>query len=427
MENSSNESNSEATSHGSTQRVRKIEARTFVQQRFSEYYQQHSCDINPPSSLLNREFAFLLFKERMMIRHKGARASSDLQSLLKTIVPSDVYYSSAHYEKPEEEMESKGWLGADLVFDIDADHIATPCGRQHDTWKCAKCGTAGRGSAPEKCPSCGAQKFDATSWPCEVCLETTKRETVKLTDVLAGDFGFAAHEMTVGFSGHRGYHVHIESDNVQSLDQIARREIVDYLIGIGFEPRLHGLDEGVNSRLDESGWRGRVAKGTYEFFLNSNPEQLEETGLSKSAVSSILADRDNILKEWKDKTTLKIKGVGSESWKKIIQKAVENEAVHIDTVVTTDIHRLIRLADTLHGKTGLKKVIVPVSDIDSFDPLKSAVAFKGGNVKLLVSEAPKFRLGDDRYGPFNSEKAELPTAAALFLLCKGAARLRETD
>lgn len=407
--------------------MRKIEAKAFVQEKFSEYYQQHSPSICPPSSLENRELAFFLFKEKMMIRHKKARAPEDLQTLLRTIVPSDVYYSSAHYEKPEEEMESKEWLGADLVFDIDADHMATPCGKKHDTWICAKCGTVGRGSPPEKCPNCNGQKFDGKSWPCEICLETTKRETMKLIDVLTGDFGFAADEMAVGFSGHRGYHVHVESDAVQSLDQIARREIVDYLIGIGFEPRLHGLEEGINAGLDEAGWRGRVARGTYEFLLNSSSQQLKEMGLNKDVVSSILAERDSILKDWKDKTTLRIKDVGPESWKRILQKATEQQAVKIDTVVTTDIHRLIRLADTLHGKTGLKKVIVPISDLDGFDPLKSAVAFKGGEVSLVVSEAPEFRLGDVRYGPFKDVDAELPTAAALFLLCKGAAKLEETD
>jgi DNA primase small subunit len=407
--------------------VRKIEAKIFVQEKFSEYYQQHSSSVIPPSSLENRELAFLLFKEKMMIRHKRAREPEDLRTLLRNIVPSDVYYSSAHYEKPEEEMESKGWLGADLVFDIDADHMATPCGKKHDTWVCTKCGTAGRGPSPEQCPNCSGQKFDGKSWPCEICLESTKRETMKLVDVLTNDFGFATREIAIGFSGHRGYHAHVESDVVQSLDQIARREIVDYLIGIGFEPRLHGLEEGVNAGLDEAGWRGRVARGTYELLLNSGSEVLEETGLSTGLVNSILAQQDSILKDWKDKTTLKIKGVGPESWKRILQKAVKDQTVQIDTVVTTDIHRLIRLANTLHGKTGLKKVVVPISGIDSFDPLKSAVAFKGGEVSLFVSESPEFRLGDVRYGPFKNSEAELPTAAALFLLCKGAAKLKETN
>ena len=122
-----------------------------------------------------------------------------------------------------------------------------------------------------------------------------------------------------------------------------------------------------------------------------------------------------------------MKGIGPENWKKIVQKAIESQSVKIDTVVTTDIHRLIRLTNTLHGKTGLKKVYVPINDVERFDPLKSALAFQGGAVKLVVSEAPEFRLGDQRYGPYSDEEVELPTAVALFLLCKGAAHLKEDN
>ena len=407
--------------------MKKIYSKAFIQEKFAQYYQQNASSINPPSWLLNREFAFLLFKERMMLRHKGAKDADDFRTLIKAVVPSDVYYSSAHYERPEEKMEAKGWLGADLVFDIDADHMATLCGKQHDTWKCTNCGTAGRGPTPEKCPACGGQKFDAKSWPCEICLESTKRETMKLIDVLTKDFGLSLQEMTVAFSGHRGYHVHIESEVVRTLDQIARREIVDYIVGIGFEPMLHGIEEGAGPSLDDEGWRGRIAKGTYEFLLNASAEQLGETGLKKTAIKSIMTQKDNIFGSWKEKGTWRIKDVGSESWKRIVQKAIENQTVKIDTVVTTDIHRLIRLADTLNGKTGLKKIVVPISDLDGFDPLKSAVAFKGGSVTLCVSEAPEFRLGNVKYGPFKNEEAELPTAAALFLLCKGAAKVKETN
>jgi len=71
-----------------------------------------------------------------MLRHKGFRNVDALRSFLKTVVPSDVYYSSAYYERPEEDMRGKGWLGADLIFDIDADHIPTPCAKVHDIWVC---------------------------------------------------------------------------------------------------------------------------------------------------------------------------------------------------------------------------------------------------------------------------------------------------
>ena len=87
-----------------------------------------------PSSLKRREFGFLLLEKRVMMRHKGFIDVERLRSSLATIVPSDVYYSSAYYEQPEEEMKAKGWLGADLVVDIDADHIPTPCATVHDLW-----------------------------------------------------------------------------------------------------------------------------------------------------------------------------------------------------------------------------------------------------------------------------------------------------
>jgi len=405
--------------------VNKIETKFFIQEKFAEYYRQNSSCIGPPSSLANREFAFLLFKERMMLRHKGVKNAEDLRTLIKTVVPSDVYYSSAHYEKPEEEMEAKGWLGADLIFDIDADHIPTPCGKQHDTWTCNNCGATGRGAPPEKCPSCQGQKFDDKSWPCEICLESAKRETMKLVDVLTRDFGLSPQEMTVAFSGHRGYHVHVEGEVVQTLDQMARKEIVDYMVGIGLEPGFHGLEESLGPTLEEAGWRGRIAKGTYEILLNTSEEQLEKMGLKKNVVNSLINQRDKILESWKSRGPWGTKGVGYESWKKMVQKAIENQSVKIDTVVTTDIHRLIRLTNTLHGKTGLKKTHVSAADIERFDPLKDAVAFKEGRISLVIFQTPEFRLGDERYGPFKNTEVELPTAAALFLLCKGAAQMKE--
>jgi len=407
--------------------VNKIETEAFIQEKFAEYYRLNSTTIEPPSSLINREFAFLLFKERMMLRHKGFRDTEDVRNLLKTVVPSDAYYSSAYYEKPEEEMEAKGWLGADLVFDIDADHISTPCDKQHDTWTCNNCGAKGSGPPPEKCPTCSGQKFDDKSWTCEVCLESAKRETVKLIDVLTRDFGLSLQEMTVAYSGHRGYHVHVEDEVVRTLDQMARREIVDYMVGVGFEPRFHGLEEGRGPNLEEEGWKGRIARGTYEFLLNTPVDQLESMGLKKSVVQGLINQRDKILESWKSKGPWRIKGVGFESWKRIVQRAVENQSVKIDPVVTMDIHRLIRLMNTLHGKTGLKKTEVSASHIEGFDPLKGSLAFKGGTVNLVVLMAPEFRLGDERYGPYENVEVELPTAAALFLLCKGAAQVREEN
>lgn len=404
---------------------------SFVHNMFAEYYQRNSSFIQPPTSIEKREFGFFLFKDRIMLRHKAFRNVDDLRSLLKRVVPSDVYYSSAYYERPEREMEEKGWLGADLVFDIDADHIPTPCAKDHDRWICMSCGTTGRGLAPQECPACGERRFDERTWPCEVCLESAKAETMKLIDMLMKDFGFLPEGISVGFSGHRGYHVHVESEEIRKLDQMARKEIVDYLVGIGLETDFHGLERsGTRARvlagpsLDDSGWRGRIARGTYDFLLTATPEELEKMGLKKTLVNTIIQHKKELLESWKEAGPWGIvKGIGIERWRQIAEHGVTKQSAKIDTVVTTDIHRLIRLGNTLHGKTGLKKIEVPITEIEDFDPFKDALVFREGTITVLVSDAPKFRLGDEIYGPYKEEKIELPTAAAVLLLCKRAAKV----
>ena len=406
-------------------------SQSFIRDKFADYYEQNSASILPPSSLERREFGFLLLEKKVMVRHKGFIDADRLRTSLCRIVPSDVYYSSAYYERPEAEMKSKGWLGADLVFDIDADHIQTPCATEHDIWVCNGCGVSGKGGRPLKCSACGGTKFKEKPWLCDICLEASKVEAIKLIDVLTNDFGFSSKGLTVAFSGHRGYHVHVESESIRELDSLARKEIVDYLMGIGLEAEFHGLGKSATSDrrvsgpdLNDRGWRGRIAKGTYDFLQITSKEELTKMGLKPLHINSLLMHREAIIESWNKKGPWgAIKNISPETWRKIAQYGVDKQSVKIDTVVTPDVNRLIRLPNSLHGKTGLKKVVFSIADIEDFDPLKSAVAFKTGNVTVHVSDAPQFRVEDKIYGPFEMQKVELPTAAALMLLCKGMAKV----
>ena len=406
-------------------------SQSFIRGKFAEYYKQHSASILPPSSLERREFGFLLLEKQVMLRHKGFVDADSLRSALATVVPSDVYYSSAYYERPKEEMSAKGWLGADLVFDIDADHIPAPCAAVHDLWVCTGCGASGRGKHPQKCAGCGGIKFKEKTWPCEICLEASKVEAIKLVDVLTDDFGFSSNMLTIAFSGHRGYHIHVESESVRGLDSLARKEIVDYLTGTGLEAEFHGLRESSSPTrkvsgpdLNDRGWRGRIARGTYDFLLTTSKEDLIRAGLKTMHVNMLLNHRERILESWSERGPWGvIKNISPETWRKIAQYGVEKQSVKIDTVVTPDINRLIRLPNSLHGKTGLKKAVFPVARVEDFDPLKSAVAFREGHVVVNVSDAPQFRVEDEIYGPFKGQNVELPTAAALMLLCKGVAKV----
>ena len=394
----------------------------FVQDMFLRYYNECFHEVRVPSSFERREFAALLFRNRMMVRHKSFISVGELRNFLLADAPSDVYYSSAYYERPgAAEMSAKGWIGADLIFDIDADHIPTSCDRTHDEWVCEKCGFSGKGITPEKCPVCGGEKFDENTWLCEVCLDSAKSETIKLLGLLTDDFGIADEKIHVFFSGHRGYHVHVTDEALRSIDTLERKEIVDYVCALGFDTVLQKVD-GANMQslsIEDCGWRGRVARGIHEFVLNAKPTDYEATGLGRNIGKIIEKNKDSLLKNLEGRRNpKKLKGLGPETWRKIAEYTVGNKAVHIDTVVTTDIHRLIRLTGTLHSKTGLKKVEFPASKIREFDPFTSAIAFKEGTATVSVIRAPRFRIGDQTYGPYMNEKVKLPTAAAMLLLCK---------
>jgi DNA primase small subunit len=405
-------------------------SRDFVYGKFADFYSAPSTVIPSPASLAQRELGFLLFKERIMLRHRVFARINDLRLFLGETVPSDVYRSCAYYENPEAEMDKKGWLGADLVFDIDADHIPTPCNKIHDKWTCNKCGFSGKGITPEACPVCEGQKFDTQTWACDLCLESAKYETTKLIDMLSADFGFSDKELHVFFSGHRGYHVHVESEAVRTLDAMARKEIVDYVTGLGlavFDREAKGRSprrrRSRGFSLHDYGWNRRLKLGLSNFILNATKEDLANAGVKRNS-AVILRNKELILKRCiEEGRWSSVKGVSVGTWRKLVEYVKDLESSKIDTVVTTDTHRLIRMNGTLHGKTGLKKIEFSIKRLEDFDPFEEAVAFKEGAVKVFVSEVPEFRLGGSVFGPYRNQTVEVPTAAAVLLICKGRAEV----
>jgi DNA primase small subunit len=139
---------------------------------------------------------------------------------------------------------------------------------------------------------------------------------------------------------------------------------------------------------------------------------------------SLNAERSRLLKILTDKHPSNLVPIiDYKNLQNMIQKAVKLQAADIDTVVTTDIHRLIRLPNTLHGKTGWQVQTIPYGDLPDYDPLRSAIVLRGPHVKLEFREAPIIKIDETIYGPYSWETAELPLEAAMFYLCKKGARL----
>ncbi len=413
-----------------------MSSREYVYQKFAEFYNRPSTVIPAPVGFAQREFAYLLFKEKVMVRHQSFANPKAFNQSIKERICSDIYHSCAYYEFPDADMDKKGWSGADLVFDIDADHIPTSCNKIHDEWRCANpdCGISGgfsgKGITPDMCPVCSGVKFETKTWACDLCIDSTRQETSKLIDMLTNDFGFAEDEIHTFFSGHRGFHIHVENEAVRSLDASSRKEIVDYVLGTGLE-MFEKNREPVKRKalapvfsLGNYGWKRRLKIGMRAFIANATKENLEEIGVSKKSAETIVKKKEAILKRCLEENRWSsVKDVGPGTWKRIAEHVKNQEIAQIDTVVTTDIHRLIRMNGTLHGKTGLLKKEFPISRLDEFDPFVEAVAFKEGEAEISITEAPEFRLGGETFGPYRNQKVRLPTAAAVLVICKGRGEL----
>lgn len=370
-----------------------------IKRYFKEYYFRYSGRIKEPAEIQSREFGYFPFGGGM-IRHLTYREVGAFRALLVKEAPAGVYCSNSYYLEPSAEMQKKGWIKADLIFDIDADLLKLPCKKDHDVWLCKQCGRKEFGLRPEICPSCKSNKILEFSWACPLCLEGSKKETFKLMEFLEKDFGIGFSEMEVCFSGNAGYHIKIEANPLEQIDQHGRSEIADYLTGKGAFTDIY---RSMKLSPDNPGWRGRVARYIQNLPADTPPFRANEFG-----------DRIREMNASKKK--------GSE-FEKFLMLAINSASVKMDAMVTTDIHRIFRMPETLNQKTGLVKR--ECVDLQSFDPTTEAIALGDEKdlIEVLVDISPKVSLGGSTYGPYRNERVKLPLYIAIYFIAKGAAKV----
>ena len=456
----------------------------YLRKRFGDYYQ--NANLTLPSELERREWGFIFFDELpevVMRRHKAFSRENEAFEYLRGMVPAHVYHSAAYYQFPgAATMKEKQWQGADLIFDLDADHL------------------------PVKARSYAEM------------LSNVKTETMKLLDFLLEDFGFSENNISIAFSGGRGYHIHVRDPKVLALESAERREIVDYVSGTGlsidflFKSAKHKVyDDGKFKKreLTESrritsfeevsggfGWGKRISKYLVHFLKDistkDDAEAIQEiTDLirdykKKNAYTEALPDdiikriidmknenkrislqkiaenvrispekvRDiliaNDLWDFKTEASVKlktIKNISSNSralgmienngiiedsyiFDAIVEKAIEDNIIylgsaHTDEPVTADIRRLIRMPSSLHGGSGMRVVHLTLSELTKFEPLNDAVVFSEKEIKIDVLKPlkPQNSKVEMKGKSFTVEEGinTLPEYAAIYLMCRGAA------
>jgi DNA primase small subunit len=405
----------------------RLEGRTleWARDRFAHYYGE--ADIPPPLRFARREFAAFPFAtETMMRRHAAFRTADEIRGFLAREAPRHVYYSSAYYRFPDHPtMPGKEWLGADVIFDLDADHLR------------------------------GAEQRDYAGQL------TLVRERVRslLDDFLFADFGIDPARTQLVFSGGRGYHVHIQDEAFWSLTSPERRELVDYVTGAGFDARrvvanergtaaaVPDDDSDAPSRrasrafarlppADAPGWAGRTSRAVVALLERFDREgsdaaarELVAAGLSPAKarrLAKLLVD-EGAGRKVRETLSLEVRkgDLPPEFLDVVIARAAVEMQGETDAPVTTDIHRLIRLPGSLHGGTGFRVVPLAPERLGEFDPFVAALP------PVPTTDRATVRVTEDVHYPFSDSpldlaagtERELPGPVALFLVLRGEAEL----
>ena len=377
------------------------EAAILVKKLLKSYYTK--ADVSPVH-IERREFGFGNFEKKIDFRHVSFRNGMEFKKYLIDNAPAFVNYSPSEYERPDARpMENKGWIGRELVFDLDATDLKLQCQKEH-----------------------------GMGWVCQNCLDSVKQQAVHLIeDFLIPDFGFSADEIQVNFSGNRGYHIHVNNSDVFRLNGDARKSISDYITGNGikaesFFPTLDQRGTKVyGPKPTDYGWGGKLAR-SFISSINSGEAALEELGIDPAMARKMERNKAEV-----------VLGIGNGNWGKVpIPKkeqfwngVVESMSVKlsdsIDANVTKDIYHMIRLPNTIHGDTGLNgTVLESIKDLPGFDPMSGAIVFSDGTLKVHVEKCPAFVMNNESFGPYENKDVELPKYAALYLVLKRYALLK---
>jgi len=377
--------------------------REYLKGRFGDYYRRASPVLPPDANL--REWGHIPWTPgsgTTMLRHQSLYDLGDVDTFFADNAPRHAYFSAARYDDPgASTMSKKGWRSADLVFDLDADHLP--------------------GVDPAE-----------TSYP--EMLADCKKALLRLLDFLDDDFAF--DDCTVVFSGGRGYHVHVRDESVRELDSEARREVVDYVraIDLDTEGLIRTVSErGTTKRVlrTEGGWGARVHEALVEYAddlrdmdeADARERLMELEGIGEGRAETILGAFD------RNPTAVREGNVeaGGPGVRRLVSalaaRVTATDTAPIDEPVTTDTRRLIRLPGTLHGGSGLVVTPLDRAELDEFDPLRDAVPdrFVGRDIRVETDA--------DRTVELNGERTRVepgtntvPEHVGVFLMARGEAR-----
>ncbi len=203
------------------------------------HYASNAGNVQVPATPEAREFGYQTLASDWK-RHLALADIGSLGTFLASTAPASAYCSAAYYERPSSiPMETKGWRGTDLIFDIDAKDLKQACRADHAVYRCRNCDKSYKAA-----PKCCDGKHDSVSLPCTACVGAALRQAEELTKILVDAFGACPDSIKTYFSGNEGYHVHVTDPQFHKIKSAGRAEIAGYVLSRDIQ-----VDVGVTTDL----------------------------------------------------------------------------------------------------------------------------------------------------------------------------------
>ncbi len=362
---------------------------------YLEYYGRTKLSI---PSIQRRELAFSYWGDatRITDRHRYFETDNQLNEFLSKIPRSAVFASSAYYLDPmAREFSKKDLKKFDLIFDIDGDAIE-------------------------------GGYF-------EMIAEMCKHGKNLIDDFLIKDFGISIDDIRIEFSGKKGLHVTVLSEEHKNLSKEARRQLFYYIEGsqvdkaILFPERKGHIVAMPNAK----GWR-KYARRTIETLLRDTEGKSKEDvkeivlawGFPKVRAKKIsdLLTQPKIRQAVLEGRLSAFTGKGDKTLNDLMRIVVRQHNLGLggclDRKPTVDQHRIFRVPNSIHPKSGFPCLEISYEDLDNpvmiFENIKKVVGTD--EVTVFLSEA--VTVETDRTHRFERGEHTLPRYLAIASLSK---------
>jgi DNA primase catalytic subunit len=278
-------------------------------------------------------------------------------------------------------------------------------------------------------------------------IEEMADHTLRLVNTLESEFG--AKEIVITFSGRRGFHVRVLDEAYRLLDSKVRRSIMHYLMGekINIREIMRGMD--FNSFKGEvkcsmhpwshGGWAGKLRIATNSIMREldtvSDPTQCAVNFINKYHTKKITTKQTNelvnrmispmarqqITKNGDVRAFLGQKATKTfmlNTLDMFFNHAKKVYAIELDTSVTGDVRRLLRMPGGINLKQGYACMVIDKEHLEDMDLLFFSAEMTFGHEEVQVKVNKPVSINGYRDFKLQPGVHTLPMCEAMLVLCQ---------